>query len=951
VSIVSTPPLVGRDLDLAVAREQLTRSARGTPASLLVRGEAGMGKSRLVAELADAAGGLGHPVVLGRADDLDHGIPFAAFRDLLARLEPKGPGADEADGLRAAIEGHRAEVDAEHLTEVFAAATRLLRALADGGPLVLVLEDVHVADGESLALAALLIRLAGLPVLTVVTLRPGGGAAELEQLCERMAFEGRGSVVDLELLDRADTRALAAAVIGAELDDAMTDAVVAASRGNPFFAGEVAQALVDGGAVAVADGRARLVPGAPAAQLPRSTVLLRRLVLGTAADLELAKVMAVFGRFSLHHLGLAGRLTGLSADGVAESFDRLVASGLLAHAAGAGYEFTHSILRDRLYDDIGPAERRRIHAAIAADLAVERGGGRVLDVLELATHVAASAEPGDAAAAEVLLEAGRTVGASAPLVSADYHRRALELLPVDAPRRAEAQAGRARALHLGARPREAAAVGLEALASLPAGPARGAIAALVVNDLYLDGRAGDALGVIDAELALGGDSCPLLAMRTNLALQSGRYAEAAETFGDAVAALDGADVTPAAELMALAHVVQYANHVGEVRLAAELMQRVEALAEGASSTVGLAAHELVAFADWRPGLVARIEEHLRVASALRPEGAALSIGGSSESARARVLWMRGRWDEALDLIGSAGFALDQRGTVTTAQLLACTACEIFVDRGDLDAAAATAARFETPILALARNAALARARIHYAVGEPDAALALLDDERADASVPRGSVWKLAEIVVLALEIHLAANRAEEARAALAELETLATRTGWLECQVPALRARALVDGDVDAARTYRDVAETESWEVERAHALLVLGELDDEPVRNLAEAYRAFDTFGAAPWRRRAAAGLRARGLTVPRRAARAASELTETEVQLVRLVRDGLSNRQIAAAMNYSRKTIEVYLSRVYAKTGCASRLELIRAVDTGAVQVGGADADLHGSVATGGS
>ena len=948
---MSTPPLVGRDLDLAVAREQLTRSARGIPASLLVRGEAGMGKSRLVAELADAAGGLGHPVVLGRADDLDHGIPFAAFRDLLARLEPTGPGADEADGLRAAIEGHRAEVDAEHLTEVFAAATRLLRALADGGPLVLVLEDVHVADGESLALAALLIRLAGLPVLTVVTLRPGGGAAELEQLCERMAFEGRGSVVDLEPLDRADTRALAASVIGAELDDGLTDAVVGASRGNPFFAGEVAQALVDGGAVAVADGRARLVPGAPAAQLPRSTVLLRRLVLGTAADLELAKVMAVFGRFSLHHLGLAGRLTGLSADGVAESFDRLVASGLLAHAAGGGYEFTHSILRDRLYDDIGPAERRRIHAAIAADLAVERGGGRVLDVLELATHVAASAEPGDAAAAEVLLEAGRTVGASAPLVSADYHRRALELLPVDTPRRAEAQAGRARALHLGARPREAAAVGLEALASLPAGPARGAIAALVVNDLYLDGRAGDALGVIDAELALGGDSCPLLAMRTNLALQSGRYAEAAETFGDAVAALDGADVTPAAELMALAHVVQYANHVGEVRLAAELMQRVEALAEGASSTVGLAAHELVAFADWRPGLVARIEEHLRVASALRPEGAALSIGGSSESARARVLWMRGRWDEALDLIGSAGFALDQRGTVTTAQLLACTACEIFVDRGDLDAAAATAARFETPILALARNAALARARIHHAVGEPAAALALLDDERADASAPRGSVWKLAEIVVLALEIHLAANRAEEARAALAELETLATRTGWLECQVPALRARALVDGDVDAARTYRDVAETESWEVERAHALLVLGELDDEPVRNLAEAYRAFDSFGAAPWRRRAAAGLRARGLTVPRRAARAASELTETEVQLVRLVRDGLSNRQIAAAMNYSRKTIEVYLSRVYAKTGCASRLELIRAVDTGAVQVGGADADLHGSVTTGGS
>jgi DNA-binding CsgD family transcriptional regulator len=934
VSTEGTPPLVGRELDLAIAQEQLARSARGTPASLLVRGEAGIGKSRLVAELAGVAAELGHPVVVGRADDLDHGIPFAAFRDVLARLGSDGPVAAEAEGLRSAIEGDHDE--AEHLTAVFAAATRLLRALAAGGPVVLVLEDLHVADGESLALVALLVRLSGLPVLTVVTLRPGGGATELEQLCERMAFDGRGSVVDLEPLDRADTRALAAAVIGAELDDGLADAVVEASHGNPFFAVEVAQSLVDVGAVAVADGQARLVPGAPAAQLPRSTALLRRLVLGTTADLELAKVMAVFGRFSLDHLGLAERLTGLSGDGVARSFDRLVASGLLAHAAGGGYEFTHSILRDRLYDDIGPAERRRIHAAIAADLGVQRRGGGVLDVLELATHVAASAEPGDTAAAEVLLEAGRAVGPTAPLVSADYHRRALELLPAGTPRRAEAAAGQARALHLGARPREAAAVGREALAALPAGPTRAATAALVVNDLYLDGRAADALAVIDAEMALGGEPCPLLAMRTNLALQAGRYAEAAATFRDAVAALDAADVTPAAELMALAHVVQYANHVGEVGLAADLLRRVEALAQGASPTVGLAAHELVAFADWRPGLIARIEDHLRVASAMRPEGAALSIGGSSESARARVLWMRGRWDEALDLVGNAGFALEQRGTVATAQLLACSACEIFVDRGDLDEAAVTAARVVSPIHAVTRNAALARARMHHALGEHDAALALLDAQRADASVPAGSLWKLAEILGLALEIHLAAGRVDEARAAMTEVETLAGRTGWLECQVPALRARALVDRDVDVARTYRDLAETESWDVERAHALLVLGELDDDPGRHLTQAYKAFDSFGAAPWRRRAAAGLRSRDLTVPRRVAHAASDLTETEVQLVRLVRDGLSNRQIATAMHYSRKTIEVYLSRVYAKTGCASRLELIRAVDTRAVPVG---------------
>src|SRR5207249_12300693 len=80
------PPLVGRELDLAVALEQLKRIERGAPAALLVRGEAGIGKSRLVAELVARARQVGYPVLVGRADDLDQGIPYAIFRDMVARL-------------------------------------------------------------------------------------------------------------------------------------------------------------------------------------------------------------------------------------------------------------------------------------------------------------------------------------------------------------------------------------------------------------------------------------------------------------------------------------------------------------------------------------------------------------------------------------------------------------------------------------------------------------------------------------------------------------------------------------------------------------------------------------------------------------------------------------------------------------------------------------------------
>jgi DNA-binding NarL/FixJ family response regulator len=120
---------------------------------------------------------------------------------------------------------------------------------------------------------------------------------------------------------------------------------------------------------------------------------------------------------------------------------------------------------------------------------------------------------------------------------------------------------------------------------------------------------------------------------------------------------------------------------------------------------------------------------------------------------------------------------------------------------------------------------------------------------------------------------------------------------------------------------------------ERARALLVLGELDVDPGENLVRAYHGFDELSAGPWRRRAAGALRTRGLRVPRPARRTGGALTDAEERLVRLVADGLTNRQIAAAMHYSEKTVEVYLSRVYAKTGFGSRIKLVQAIASGSL------------------
>ena len=122
---------------------------------------------------------------------------------------------------------------------------------------------------------------------------------------------------------------------------------------------------------------------------------------------ELAKVLSAFGRFPLRHLPLAARLIGEDQPGVTAAFDRLVSERVVVRDDDGAYTFAHGIVRDAVYEDVGPAERRRLHAAIAAELSSERRSGAPLDAAELATHVAESADPGDEEAVEILLGAAR----------------------------------------------------------------------------------------------------------------------------------------------------------------------------------------------------------------------------------------------------------------------------------------------------------------------------------------------------------------------------------------------------------------------------------------------------------------------------------------------------------------------------------------------------------------
>ena len=938
VAVPAGNTLIGRERHLEVAAGQLERARRGSAVSVLVRGEAGLGKTRLAGEIATRADAAGLRALMGRADDLDRGIPYAVFRDLLARLSAMDqPVPESARSLARSLDvdapAGGAATDA-HLSLVYTRAVHMFRDLAARGPLLLAIEDVHLADADSLALLALLARLADLPMMTLVTLRPDrdGTARELERLIGRLADDGRGAIIEVAPLSREEIGQLVRTDVDAAPGEPVIEAVYGGSAGNPFLAHELVRSLLARGVLAVEAGRAQLATGmAPSAADP--DVVAR--MFGAVGDeaLALARVVAAFGRFSLSHLPLAARLISLPEAEASAAFDRLVAARILAQGDEGGYAFTHGIIRDALYEGLGPAERRRLHGAIAEQLALERRAGVLLDVAQLATHVAQSADPGDERSIEVMLEAARAVEATAPLVAAGYYRRAVELLPLDSPRRALTAALHARSLYVGSRPLEAASVGREALEALPPGPVRRSTVSIVVNGLDIAGLAGDALEVVDAELEQLSDDATLLAQRVHLLLSLGRPDDAAAARPAAVAALERASRP---ELVAATHLLIYAMDLGDADLARVMLDKLDGWLGLAPPDRARAIHETIAFAYWLPGFLPVQARHIDAARRLRDEGTGLSIGGNFEVALANHLQASGRWDDALELCHSASFDFEERGAATAVCLLRTLACELLVHRGELDGAAALADALAAPIEELRSAVVLCRARVRRALGDSPAAIELLQAQAERSQATRGHLRR-AELLAELAELLVSVERLDEAAAVSASVAELAASSGRYEPALIAPYVRAVVDRDTTAGHAYLEAAKREQLVFERARAMLVLGELEFEPGENLARAYHLFDELSAGPWRRRVAGALRARGLRVPRPAHRTGGTLTDAEERLVRLVAEGLTNRQIAAAMHYSEKTVEVYLSRVYAKTGCGSRVKLVQAVASGALALSG--------------
>jgi len=360
--------LVGRTRELAVVGEAWRAAAAGRPGIVLVRGSAGVGKTRLVTELAALARRAGAEVAVGQCFGTSGRLALApvaswlhspAVRASTAHLEPVWRGEVErlvptGAGPAPATSGERAVVDAWQRHRFFEGVARAL--LGADRPLLFVLDNLQWCDRETLAfLTFLLGRTSDAPVLVAATLRVDGPDDEpaAEEWVRHLRATGRLTEVSLPPLDGPETAMLAEALRGEALPDADRALLQAVTGGFPLHVVEALRA------VAGAAGHAPLPLG------DLGEVLHRRLDQASAPAREVAGLAAAVGRdVALDLLVEAGDLT---ADEVVDAVDELWRRRILVERDG-GYDFSHDLLRDAAYARVSPPRRWLLHRRIAQGL-------------------------------------------------------------------------------------------------------------------------------------------------------------------------------------------------------------------------------------------------------------------------------------------------------------------------------------------------------------------------------------------------------------------------------------------------------------------------------------------------------------------------------------------------------------------------------------------------------
>lgn len=955
--------MVGRTEEQARLEALIDGAREGRSGALLLHGPPGIGKTALLRHAVAHAEGF--TVLQARGMESESGIPFAGLAELVAPLlvHVDEIPAVQAAALRSALALGPA-TESDRFT-VPAALLSLLARAADDRPVLAIIDDAQWLDEPSLE--AFLFagrRLAQEGVAMLGAVREGARRAEVPWL-ERLPVGP---------LDDAEARAL----LDAAIAPGVAERLVATAAGNPL-------ALLEIPALLTASQRAGREPLAD--PLPPGTGVERAFVVALEAlpdETRAALLVAAAAstrRVDVIARALAARgeaapvapaaaadsppATATSPSGPTGLSVRDLEPAEAAHIvvlSGGELEFRHPLMRSTVFHAASPAERRAAHAALAA----------AAEGAERAWHLAACAvAPDEEVAAALEAAALEARGRGAHATAARDLQRAAQLTPEAGPRARRLLAAAGDAIRSGEAERASA---LLDEATVLAGHAP-VDDPLLLADLerlrgHVEMRRGSPVEanerlVAEADRVRGRDPRRAAAMFLEASVAHLMTGEPAALVAAAERARAlSAGTEPAVELLATAVIGEAQIALGEIEPGiAELRACEPYLMEadplGMVEIVGMAGHAWTWVEDWERAtkILARVLQAARSASAV-------SALIHPLAAQAHLDLRRGRWaaalagaSEAVELAEDAGqLALLPHALAAIALVEAGLGheadCRAHVDQG--------LERSEDPYL----HAALGQ--LELALGRiPEAIDALETGERQMRR--RGLSSSVVQLRPDLIEAYVRAGRREEAEAQLTLLEAdtaegrAAKRAAAVEAagNVRALRADSLAALPVIGAgprwvraaaercrgllapdETFRTVFEGAlahhddlPMPFEKARTQLALGERlrrakqRAEAREPLTQALDEFERLGAKPWAERARTELRATGGAAGgRRAPAAADQLTPHELQIAVLVAQGMTNREAAAALFLSPKTIEYHLGQIYRKLDVRGRAQLAR-------------------------
>jgi predicted ATPase/DNA-binding NarL/FixJ family response regulator len=958
--------IVGRADELGLLDDELVELDQGRAAAVELVGEPGIGKTRLLAELAARAEARGHLVLSGSASELERDLPFWVFVDALDAyvqgFDPRRLDLLDED-VRAelshvfpALSAHavnQVETPQHERYRTHRAVRALLELLAATKPLVLQLDDLHWADSGSVELVgALLRRPPTAPVLLALAVRPRQVPERLSAALDRAHRDRRLTRLELGALTRSEAREL----LGEGVEDAVATALYQESGGNPFYLEQLARVPGHGLQHSPAVPELSLgdldVPPMVAAALTEELALLSA---GTRRVLEGAAVAG--DPFEPELAAAAAAVTEVSA---MDAVDELLQLDLLRTTdVPRRFRFRHPLVRRAVYEATPSGWRLGAHERCAETLAAAGATASAR-----AHHVERSAREGDVGAGALLREAGEQTAPRAPATAARWLAGALRLLPPTAPaeERVELLLAHAGALTAAGRFVDSHSVLLEAIAIVPADShalhAKLARACAGVESLLgQQEQAGDRLARALKRLPDqdSREAVTLMLQLTVNALWRTRYEamhDWAERALKAARQLGDSPLTAAA----LAELALADSMMGAAERAESNRSEAAALVDSLSDDE-LARH--LEAATWLAGVELYLDRYAEADLHANRALAVARASGQGELFLLLVATLGGVWRQRGKL-AEAGELLD--GGIEAARLLGNTHALVWT----LLSRSASALRMGNVELALATAeesvdlSQHADSNFHAAEAAADLGAALLETGQPKPAVevllgsaggeelvliagsPRVRYLEVLTRCWLALGRHAQAKRAAASAERWASAVRLPMAAAWAD---RAAAAVALHAGDparaAEQALSSAAAADEIGAPVEAALARTLAGRAlaqageRHRAATELQRAARDFETCGALRYRDEAERELRKLGHHIHRRTrpgeadAAGLESLTERELQVARLAAEGKTNPQIAAELFLSKKTVETHLHNIFRKLDVASRVALARTLE----------------------